>query len=69
MALTRSFKSLVTDRMAREPAFKQALLAEAMNRLIEGDIDTGKAILRDYINGAIGFEALAEATGTRPKRH
>ena len=67
MALTRSFKSLVETRMAREPAFKQALLTEAMNRLLEGDIDTGKAVLRDYINATLGFEALAEATGTPPK--
>jgi DNA-binding phage protein len=67
MALTRSFKTLVAARVARDPAFKRALLAEAMNTLIEGDIDTGKSILRDYINATMGFEILASATGTPSK--
>ncbi len=53
--------------MAREPEFKRALLTEAMNRLLDGDLDTGKAVLRNYINAAMGFEALAAATGTPSK--
>jgi hypothetical protein len=27
--------------------------------LLAGDIDTGKAVLRDYINAMIGFEELS----------
>jgi hypothetical protein len=34
---------------------------------IAGDVDTGKAILRDYIKATVGFEKLGEATGTQPK--
>ncbi|MEP6966775.1 MAG: transcriptional regulator [Pseudomonadota bacterium] len=67
MVLTRSFKSLVVERMEREPAFKQALLADAMNVLMEGDIETGKSVLRDYINATMGFETLASAIGTPAK--
>lgn len=67
MALTRSFKETVMARVASDPAFGQALLTEGLNALFEGDLDTGKAVLRDYINATIGFEALAEATGTPPK--
>jgi DNA-binding phage protein len=67
MALTRSFKETVRARVARDPAFKQALLTEGVNALLEGDVDTGKAVLRDYINATVGFEALAEATGTPSK--
>lgn len=67
MALTRSFKETVQARVARDPAFKQALLTEGVGALLEGDLDTGKAILRDYINATVGFDALAEATGTPPK--
>ncbi|MDQ2861868.1 MAG: transcriptional regulator [Pseudomonadota bacterium] len=67
MPLTRSFKSLVAARMEREPSFKQALLAQAMTVLMDGDIDTGKSLLRDYINATVGFEALAAATGTPSK--
>jgi DNA-binding phage protein len=67
MALTRSFKEIVQARVRRDPAFRQALLMEGVNALLGGDVDTGKAVLRDYINATVGFEALAVATGTPPK--
>jgi hypothetical protein len=35
--------------------------------MLAGDVDAGKAILRDYIKATVGFEKLAEATGTPPK--
>jgi DNA-binding phage protein len=35
--------------------------------MLTGDVDTGKAILRDYIKATVGFEKLAEATHTPPK--
>ena len=35
--------------------------------MLEGDLEAGKAILRDYINATIGFEELGRATGTPPK--
>jgi DNA-binding phage protein len=67
MALTRSFKDTVKARVDRDPAFKEALLTEGLNTLLEGDLDTGKSVLRDYINATIGFAALAEATATPAK--
>jgi putative addiction module killer protein len=54
-------------RVARDPAFKEALLTEGLTALLEGDLGAGKAVLRDYINATIGFEALATATGTPAK--
>ncbi|MCP5432211.1 MAG: transcriptional regulator [Alphaproteobacteria bacterium] len=67
MALTRSFKETVVRRVAADPAFGEALLAEGVNALLSGEVDVGKALLRDYINATIGFAALAEAVGTPPK--
>ena len=67
MVLTRSFKATLMERTRRDPAFRRALLAEAMNVLMEGDIDTGKSALRDYINATVGFQALSTAVGTPPK--
>ena len=32
--------------------------------MLAGDLATGKAVLRDYIDATIGFEALGHATGT-----
>lgn len=67
MALTRSFKDTVKARTERDPAFRNALLTEAVDQLLAGDIETGKAVLRDYINATIGFDRLAQETGTSSK--
>lgn len=67
MPLTRSFKAAVQARVQQDPAFREALLAEGVDALLAGDLDGGKAVLRDYINATIGFERLASATGNRPK--
>ncbi len=67
MALTRSFKETVQARAQRDAAFREALLSEGVDALLSGDVETGKAVLRDYINATVGFEKLASATGTPPK--
>lgn len=38
-----------------------------MQTLLDGDIDTARTVLRDFINATIGFSALANVTGIRPK--
>ena len=35
--------------------------------MLAGDLDTGKSLLRDYVNGTIGFEKLGVLTGRPPK--
>ena len=65
--LTRDFKETVKARVARDPAFREALLAEAVDALIGGEVDVGKAMLRDFINATIGFEKLSAAVGSPPK--
>jgi DNA-binding phage protein len=67
MVLTRDFKELVKERVERDPKFRTALLKEAVETMLSGDMATGKAVLRDYINATIGFEKLGKATGTPPK--
>src|SRR4051812_35470785 len=67
MPLTRDFKETVKARVERDPEFRAALLTEAIELMLEGDLETGKSILRDYINATIGFERLAKQTGTPAK--
>jgi DNA-binding phage protein len=62
MALTRDFKQTVQARVRRDPAFRKALLRESVESFLSGDVETGKSVLRDYINATIGFAELAEAT-------
>jgi hypothetical protein len=67
MTLTRSFKETIQARAQRDPAFREALLGEGVDAFLSGYVETGKAVLRDYINATVGFEKLATATGAPPK--
>lgn len=67
MPLTRAFKDTVQTRVQHDPKFRRALLVEAIEALLAGDMAAGKAVLRDYINATIGFETLAEATHINAK--
>jgi hypothetical protein len=40
MALTKDFKETVQARARRDPAFRQALLQEALATMLEGDLET-----------------------------
>lgn len=62
MALTRDFKETIQARVQHDPAFREALLKEGMQCLLAGEMDVGKAILRDYIKATMGFEELSSLT-------
>ena len=44
------------------PQFRKALLREAIELMLSGDEQTGRAILRNYINATVGFQQLEAAT-------
>ena len=67
MVLTRDFKETIRERVEREPAFREALITEGVECLLAGDVDAGKAVLRDYINATVGFEELGGLTDISPK--
>ena len=50
MPLTRDFKVTVRERLQRDPSFREALLEEAVDCLLSGDVETGKSLLRDHVN-------------------
>jgi hypothetical protein len=62
MPLTRDFKKTVQARIARDSEYRKELLRGGIECLLAGDLETGKAILRDYINATIGFEGLSQLT-------
>ena len=49
-------------RIKRDRRYRKELFREGVECLLAGDLDTGKAILRDYINATIGFEELSRLT-------
>lgn len=62
MALTKDFRETVQARVKRDPAFREGLLNEAVERLLSGEVALGKELLRDYINATVGFPKLAAHT-------
>ena len=60
MPLTREFKQTVMLRAQQEPVFRQELIVEATNAFLEGDLDTGKRLLRDYLNATEALSAIAK---------
>jgi DNA-binding phage protein len=62
MPLTHDFKATIQARAQRDPEFRQALLREAIECYINGDLETGRAVLRDYVNATLGFQGLEKRT-------
>jgi len=62
MALTRDFKETIQARVKRDAAFRRALLREGLESFLSGDVQTGKIVLRDYINATVGFTKLGRIT-------
>ena len=67
MALTRSYKETVLERLKKEPEFRQSLYAEAVTALLEGEQAVAFSMLRDLIHASITFKRLAEETGVSEK--
>ena len=67
MPITRKFRETVWTRAQGDTRFRAAMLTEAINELLAGGIDTGKAMLRDYVNATLTFDGLAKETGKPSK--
>lgn len=65
--MTRDFRQTVRARAARDPVFRKALFQEAVQTLLQGGTDAGRAAMRDYINATIGFEKLSAVLGRSQK--
>jgi hypothetical protein len=62
MPLTHDFKETIRARAQADSDFRQALLREGVECVINGDLATGKAVLRDYVNATVGFQNLEKQT-------
>jgi DNA-binding phage protein len=62
MPLTHDFKETIRARAQRDSKFRQALLREAVESILNGELAAGKAVLRDYVNATVGFQSLGEDT-------
>jgi DNA-binding phage protein len=67
MVLTKDVSEIVTARIRRDPKLAVSLLDEALVLFLNGEPDVARLVLRDLVNGTIGFEELALATGKPSK--
>lgn len=67
MALTKDFRETIRERAQHDAPFRRALLQEAIEQMLAGDINTGKSMIRNYINATVGFPALSRAVRTPPE--
>jgi len=59
MPLTRDFRETVMARAKSDPTFGGELIIEATNAFLMGDMETGKALLRDYLNATESITDIA----------
>ena len=62
MLLTHDFNDTIRARAQKDSKFRRALLREATESYLHGDLETGKAVLRDYVNATLG-------SGQEPHAH
>ncbi len=62
MPLTHDFKETIRARAQRDAEFRRALLREAVEAILNGDLESGKSVLRDYVNATVGFQTLEKHT-------
>ena len=67
MAITCNFKETIQARALKDSKFRTGLLKEGIESMLAGDTETGKILLRDYINATIGFEELSSIVEKSPK--
>ena len=62
MPLTRNFRETVVKRARADAAFRAALVEEAAQNILNGDVEIALIQLRDIVNATMGFGVLAAAT-------
>jgi hypothetical protein len=67
LPLTRDYRVTIYARLQKDASFRREVLREALQCMLNGEIEVGKTTLRDYIHGTIGFLALGAAIGKSSK--
>ena len=67
MSITQDFKEIVQERALRDSVFREGLLRESVESMLAGDMNTGKALLMNYINATVGFEGLGRLVHKSPE--
>lgn len=66
MPLTKCFRESIMEEL-RDKEYRRAFLREAINDMLAGDLESAKMVLREYVNGTVGFIKAGEALGRSPR--
>jgi hypothetical protein len=66
MISTRNYRDSLNADLQADAEFRRALLSEVLSCMASGDVETGKSVLKKYIEGTIGFEQLGFGIGRTP---
>ncbi len=66
MITSRPFSEIVRESLQLKEV-RRVFLSEAVAAMTSGDVEHGKILLREYVNGTIGFVKLGAALGKSPK--
>ena len=66
MALTVDVKEAIIARARSDSEFADGILEQSAECLLNGEVNVGKLILRDYIDAILGIEQLSRLTGMPP---
>jgi hypothetical protein len=64
MGLTRDFIETVM-LLCEDPKYRKALLLEIVETYLDGDVETGNSMLKDYLNATQSFDWIAEQMGCK----
>ncbi len=67
MGRTRPYTESIKEMAEGNPKFRAAVLAEASELFLGGEIEAAKIMLRDFVNATIGFQELGKETNINPK--
>ena len=65
--LTQNASGTIIAQMRRDRVFARGALSEAVTVFLGGEPEVTRLMLRDFVNGTLGFEKLADLTGLPPK--
>jgi hypothetical protein len=64
MALTRDFRETVMA-LCEDSEYRKSLLLEIVEAYLDGDIEVGNSMLRDYLNATQSFDLVAKEMGCK----
>ncbi|WP_341703639.1 hypothetical protein [Ferrovibrio sp.] len=60
MPTSRSFHEGVIERARSDPDFRRSLLRESVDAMLNGELEVGHRLVRDYIRAADYIDSMAE---------